>query len=99
MNKIVLFLIALFLGVFGIHDFLLKRVKRGILHLLLTVAGFILMMGSFIFVFIIELLSLGYADPQQASIFIYVGVGVLGVSGLWAVYDAFVILIDKRATA
>lgn len=99
MNKIILFLIALFLGIFGIHDFLLKRVKRGILHLLLTVAGFVVMMGSLIFVLIVELLSLGYADPQQASIFIYVGAGVLGISGLWAIYDAFIILIDKRATA
>lgn len=95
MNKFTLFILALIFGIFGVHNFVLKQTKKGVMHLLLTIAGFFVMVGGSIYAFILELLTLGHFDTSILSTLIYVGAVIIGISFLWALYDGVMILLKK----
>lgn len=77
------FYLALFLGVFGAHDFYLKCYSKGIGHFLMTYVGVMVCICRFI-----GLGNLNYLQGELAWLFITTGLSFLGGSLAWAISDA-----------
>ena len=58
-SNIVAGLLAIFLGIFGVHEFYLGNIGRGLTYLLLTIVGFLLSLFfiGLIFLTIIEIIA------------------------------------------
>lgn len=98
MNKTVLFFIALFLGVLGIHDFIQKKIVKGVTHLLVTIVAIIGLGSSVLFQVLFSIFK--GSEHQYSTLYTIISniaLGVLIFSFIWAVYDAVMILTKKEA--
>ena len=78
------FYLALFLGVFGAHDFYLKYYSSGLAHFLMTYIGVMVCICRFI-----GIGNINDIQGERAWLFITCGVAILGGSLAWAFIDAF----------
>ncbi len=100
-NLVVAGLLALFLGLLGIHNFYLGYKKRGLVQLLLTLGGLFLFIPSFASIFIFALsphihAGLGPAFGLGLLSFasIYTVLEVFGV-GIWVLVEAVMIFMGR----
>lgn len=100
-NLVVAGLLALFLGLLGIHNFYLGYKKKGLVQLLLTLGGFFLFIPSFATLFMFALsprLHVGPGPVLGLGLFsfasIYTVVEVFGV-GIWVLVEAVMIFMGK----
>lgn len=77
------FYLALFLGVFGAHEFYLKRYARGAGHLLMTYTGLMVCACRYIGVG-----NLNDLQGEEAWMFTVAGLSILAGSLAWALWDA-----------
>lgn len=76
-------------GLFGIHDFILKKYLRGALHLILAII-------SIYFIFFHQFCDWTNPDECNRKTLEFLGLGILlmSISGIWMVIEAIIIIID-----
>lgn len=96
-SKLVAGLLAIFLGVYGVHNFYLGKIKRAVTQLCLCVGGFIL---YFIGLMVFTVLS----STSSVSVgLVFLILGILGVLcpvavAIWALVEGVMILMGKINT-
>lgn len=96
-SKIVAGLLAIFLGIYGVHNFYLGKTKRAVTQLALGIGGFLL---YFIGIFAGSVLA---ATSEVVLGIVLIIVGVLGILaalavGIWALVEGIMILCGKINT-
>ena len=96
-SKIVAGLLAIFLGVYGVHNFYLGKTKRAITQLALVIGGFLLY-----FIGIVAGSVLAASSAVVLGIVLII-LGVLGILaalavGIWALVEGVMILCGKINT-
>ena len=84
-SKIAAIILAFFIGTYGIHDFYLGYIRKGIVHLALALIPTSLKIGVFF-------LGGGYQDLVSLSSL------ASTMSSLWAMYELILIAIGKIST-